>query len=136
MYGGPDRGAAATSATCSLDPRHPYTLGLVRSAPDVEYVRESLVPIPGSPPSLIAPPVRAAGSTRGASFAEEDCTVTPTPLRPLPGGRATACLHYERCLDAVAADQTSHDRAPACPPGAAPGPIAAEEPLLSARESR
>src|SRR5205814_599220 len=27
-----------------LDPRHPYTLGLVRSAPDFEYVRESLVP--------------------------------------------------------------------------------------------
>jgi len=23
----------------------------------------------------------------------------------LPGGRATACLHYERCLDAVAADR-------------------------------
>jgi len=29
-----------------LDPRHPYTLGLVRSAPDVDYVRDSLVPIP------------------------------------------------------------------------------------------
>jgi hypothetical protein len=26
-------------------------------------------------------------------------------LRILPGGRATACLHYERCLDALAADR-------------------------------
>ena len=26
-------------------------------------------------------------------------------LRLLPGGRATACLHYERCLEAVAADR-------------------------------
>ncbi len=52
-----------------LDPRHPYTLGLVRSAPD--------------------------------------CRVLPTPLRVLPGGRSTACLHYERCQEAVAADRAA-----------------------------
>jgi len=87
-----------------LDPRHPYTLGLVRSAPDVEHVRESLVPIPGSPPSLVSPPSGCRFHPR-CSFAEEDCRVLPTPLRELPGGRATACLHYERCQDAVAADR-------------------------------
>ena len=89
-----------------LDPRHPYTLGLVRSAPDFEYVRESLVPIPGSPPSLISPPAGCRFHPR-CEFVEEDCKVTPTPLRPLPGGRATACLHYERTLEAVAADKAS-----------------------------
>jgi len=87
-----------------LDPRHPYTLGLVRSAPDVEYVRDSLVPIPGSPPSLVTPPSGCRFHPR-CEFAEEDCKVQPTPLRVLPGGRATACLHYERCQDAVAADR-------------------------------
>jgi oligopeptide/dipeptide ABC transporter ATP-binding protein len=90
-----------------LDPRHPYTLGLVRSAPDVEYVRNSLVPIPGSPPSLVTPPSGCRFHPR-CEFAEEDCKVLPTPLRVLPGGsrsRATACLHYERCQDAVAADR-------------------------------
>jgi oligopeptide/dipeptide ABC transporter ATP-binding protein len=87
-----------------LDPRHPYTLGLVRSAPDVEYVRESLVPIPGSPPSLVSPPSGCRFHPRCA-FAEEDCRVLPTPLRELPGGRSTACLHYERCQEAVAADR-------------------------------
>jgi oligopeptide/dipeptide ABC transporter ATP-binding protein len=87
-----------------LDPRHPYTLGLVRSAPDFEYVRESLVPIPGSPPSLITPPTGCRFHPR-CDFAEEDCRVTETPLRPLPGGRATACLHCERCSEAVAADR-------------------------------
>jgi len=87
-----------------LDPRHPYTLGLVRSAPDVEYVRESLVPIPGSPPSLVSPPSGCRFHPR-CQFAEDDCRVLPTPLRELPGGRATACLHYERCEDAVAADR-------------------------------
>ena len=87
-----------------LNPRHPYTLGLVRSAPDVEYVRESLVPIPGSPPSLVRPPSGCRFHPR-CSFAEEDCKVLPTPLRELPGGRSTACLHYERTEEALAADR-------------------------------
>ncbi len=89
-----------------LDPRHPYTLGLVRSAPDVDYVRDSLVPIPGSPPSLVTPPPGCRFHPRCA-FAEEDCRVLPTPLRVLPGGRSTACLHYERCQEAVAADRAA-----------------------------
>ena len=87
-----------------LDPRHPYTLGLVRSAPDFDYVRESLVPIVGSPPSMITPPSGCRFHPR-CGFAEEDCRVTETPLRLLPGGRATACLHYERCSEAAAADR-------------------------------
>jgi oligopeptide/dipeptide ABC transporter ATP-binding protein len=103
MYGGQlvERGGVSEVL---LDPRHPYTRGLVRSAPDFDYVRESLVPIPGSPPSLITPPPGCRFHPR-CEFAEEDCRVSETPLRLLPGGRATACLHYERCLDAVAADR-------------------------------
>ena len=88
-----------------LEPRHPYTLGLVRSAPDFEYVRESLVPIPGSPPSLVSPPAGCRFHPR-CEFVEDDCRVSETPLRPLPGGRATACLHDDRCLEAVAADRS------------------------------
>jgi oligopeptide/dipeptide ABC transporter ATP-binding protein len=87
-----------------LDPRHPYTLGLVRSAPDFEYVRESLVPIPGAPPSLVSPPSGCRFHPR-CEFVQDDCRVSETPLRLLPGGRTTACLHYERTLDAVAADR-------------------------------
>ena len=87
-----------------LDPRHPYTLGLVRSAPDFEYVRESLLPIPGSPPSLISPPSGCRFHPR-CEFADEDCRMTDTPLRLLPGGRETACLYPERCVEALAADR-------------------------------
>jgi oligopeptide/dipeptide ABC transporter ATP-binding protein len=96
MYGGRlvERGEAGELLAA---PRHPYTLGLVRSAPDFDEVRESLVPIPGSPPSLITPPPGCRFHPRCA-FAEEDCQVTEPPLRLLPGGRATACLHDERCL--------------------------------------
>ncbi|HEY2575240.1 MAG TPA: ABC transporter ATP-binding protein [Streptosporangiaceae bacterium] len=99
MYGGQlvERGEASELLAA---PRHPYTLGLVRSAPDFDEVRESLVPIPGSPPSLITPPPGCRFHPRCA-FAEEDCQVTEPPLHLLPGGRATACLHDERCLQAA-----------------------------------
>ena len=105
MYGGQlvERGAVRDVL---LDPRHPYTLGLVRSAPDVEEVRESLVPIPGAPPSLVTPPSGCRFHPR-CGFAEEDCKVTETPLRVLPGGRSTACLHYERCEEALAAERAA-----------------------------
>jgi oligopeptide/dipeptide ABC transporter ATP-binding protein len=86
------------------DPRHPYTLGLVRSAPDFDNVRESLVPIPGSPPSLISPPDGCRFHPR-CKFAEEDCRVIEPPLAPLPGGRATACLHYERTIESLEAER-------------------------------
>jgi oligopeptide/dipeptide ABC transporter ATP-binding protein len=85
------------------EPCHPYTLGLVRSAPDVDHPRSSLVAIPGSPPSLISPPSGCRFHPR-CKFAEEDCTVIEPSLRLLDSGRATACLHFERCLEAVRAE--------------------------------
>jgi len=88
------------------EPRHPYTLGLVRSAPDFDDVRESLVPIPGSPPSLISPPDGCRFHPR-CKFAEQDCQVTEPPLRLLAGGRATACLHYERCIESLEAERAA-----------------------------
>jgi peptide/nickel transport system ATP-binding protein/oligopeptide transport system ATP-binding protein len=84
-------------------PLHPYTLGLLRSAPDVDQPDQSLVPIPGSPPSLLSPPSGCRFHPR-CKFAEEDCKVSDPPLRLLDAGRATACLHYERCLDEIGAD--------------------------------
>ena len=88
------------------DPRHPYTLGLVRSAPDFDNVRESLVPIPGSPPSLVSPPEGCRFHPR-CKFAEEDCLVTEPPLKLLEGGRATACLHHERTIEALEAERAA-----------------------------
>jgi oligopeptide/dipeptide ABC transporter ATP-binding protein len=86
------------------EPCHPYTLGLVRSAPDFDDVRESLVPIPGSPPSLISPPDGCRFHPR-CKFAEQDCQVIEPPLKLLSGGRATACLHHERCIEAAEAER-------------------------------
>jgi oligopeptide/dipeptide ABC transporter ATP-binding protein len=99
MYAGQivERGAVKEVLT---RPSHPYTLGLVRSAPDVDRVRSSLVAIPGSPPSLINPPTGCRFHPR-CSFAEQDCETTMPPLKVISAGRATACLHYERCLEAL-----------------------------------
>jgi oligopeptide/dipeptide ABC transporter ATP-binding protein len=114
MYAGQvvERGTVREVLT---EPRHPYTLGLVRSAPDVDHVRSSLVAIPGSPPSLINPPAGCRFHPR-CKFAEEDCQVTEPPLRLIGAGHATACLHYERCADALRAEE---DEAGAAPHGTA-----------------
>jgi oligopeptide/dipeptide ABC transporter ATP-binding protein len=106
MYGGQivEQGPVAD---VFASPQHPYTLGLLRSAPDAEVVRESLVPIPGSPPSLITPPPGCRFHPR-CSFAEPDCQVDPPPpLRLLDGGRATACLHHERCQETFEPEEVS-----------------------------
>jgi len=38
------------------DPLHPYTKGLLESAPNIEHPERSMRPIPGSPPDLLNPP--------------------------------------------------------------------------------
>ena len=102
MYGGQivEQGAVEQVFT---QPCHPYTLGLLRSAPDVEQVRASLVPIPGSPPSLIRPPAGCRFHPR-CGFAELDCTEQMPELRLLPAGRSTRCLHYERTQEPLTAE--------------------------------
>jgi peptide/nickel transport system ATP-binding protein/oligopeptide transport system ATP-binding protein len=82
------------------EPRHPYTLGLLRSVPDFEKVRESLVPIRGAPPDLVAPPPGCRFHPR-CPFVQDDCRAGAFPLRPLSGNRATACIHHNACADSV-----------------------------------
>jgi oligopeptide/dipeptide ABC transporter ATP-binding protein len=74
------------------EPRHPYTLGLLRSVPDVDDVRDHLDAIPGSPPDLAAPPPGCRFHPR-CPFVQGDCLAGDFPLRELVGGRATACIH-------------------------------------------
>jgi oligopeptide/dipeptide ABC transporter ATP-binding protein len=76
------------------EPRHPYTLGLLRSVPDVDDVRERLDAIPGSPPDLAAPPPGCRFHPR-CPFVQSDCVAGEFPLRGLAGGRATACIHHD-----------------------------------------
>jgi len=57
----------ATAAELYANPRHPYTLGLLRSVPRLdEPIRERLVPIEGQPPDLTRLPVGCAFTPRCA----------------------------------------------------------------------
>jgi oligopeptide/dipeptide ABC transporter ATP-binding protein len=86
--------------TVFREPRHPYTLGLLRSVPDFDAVRDTLTSIPGTPPDLAAPPSGCRFHPRCA-FVQSDCLEGEFPLRPVGGGRATACIHHGACADAA-----------------------------------
>jgi oligopeptide transport system ATP-binding protein len=76
------------------DPRHPYTLGLLRSMPRLdEPSTMALTAIPGQPPNLQALPEGCAFRDRCA-FAFARCTARPRLLEFSPG-RAKAC-HLEQ----------------------------------------
>jgi oligopeptide/dipeptide ABC transporter ATP-binding protein len=76
------------------EPRHPYTLGLLRSVPDVDDLRDVLATISGAPPDLANPPSGCRFHPR-CPFAQDDCVEGEFPLRALDGERATACIHHE-----------------------------------------
>jgi peptide/nickel transport system ATP-binding protein len=80
------------------EPRHPYTLGLLRSVPDVDDTRERLSSIPGAPPDPAAAPPGCPFHPRCA-FATAECRSGEFPLRPLAGDRASACIRHEACAE-------------------------------------
>jgi oligopeptide/dipeptide ABC transporter ATP-binding protein len=82
------------------EPRHPYTLGLLRSVPDVDDRRDVLSTIPGAPPDLADPPSGCRFHPRCA-FGQDDCVDGEFPLRALDGERATACIHHELAAEDV-----------------------------------
>jgi len=77
-------------------PRHPYTLGLLRSFPPLHGPRKPLTGIPGSPPDLRTPPPGCPFHPR-CGFAMDVCrTEVPAAiqLRDPGNGRSAACwLH-------------------------------------------
>ncbi|HEX3237601.1 MAG TPA: ABC transporter ATP-binding protein, partial [Gaiellaceae bacterium] len=79
------------------NPRHPYTLGLLRSVPDFDSVQDSLSSIQGAPPDLVMPPPGCRFHPR-CPFAQEDCISGEFPLRPVSADRTTACIHSEACV--------------------------------------
>jgi oligopeptide/dipeptide ABC transporter ATP-binding protein len=84
-------------------PRHPYTLGLLRSVPRLDEPRRArLDPIDGQPPDLTRLPRGCAFMPRCA-FRVERCEAEVPPLRPLgTSGRLSACWEAERLVEAVA----------------------------------
>jgi oligopeptide/dipeptide ABC transporter ATP-binding protein len=82
-------------------PRHPYTLGLLGSLPRLDVTgQERLVPIGGSPPSMIHPPPGCAFHPRCFLTRERElCRVEDPALRPIEGtGQCSAC-HFAEELE-------------------------------------
>ncbi|WP_026677463.1 ABC transporter ATP-binding protein [Fictibacillus gelatini] len=64
---------SGTTSEIFYNPQHPYTKGLLNCVPRLDLERgQPLIPIPGSPPDLFAPPIGCAYSSR-CEFAMEVC---------------------------------------------------------------
>jgi peptide/nickel transport system ATP-binding protein len=72
-------------------PQHPYTWGLLDSMPSIDRRLEALVPIEGSPPSLLTPPSGCPFHPR-CPYRFEPCA---TKLPPLEAPTAEA--HLDAC---------------------------------------
>jgi len=128
-------------------PRHPYTVGLLRSVPRIDTVDERLVPIPGQPPSPAQLPTGCSFHPRCAIGRERPLCSQQTPvLRDVGDLHASACHYSDEVAgllrDAAVVAARREGPAPAEPaepgvprpvavaPGQARGVAAAGKPLL------
>jgi len=73
------------------NPRHPYTLGLLRSVPRLDQPRKAkLDPIKGQPPDLWNLPGGCSFQPR-CKFSVERCAQEVPPLREIGSGHQSAC---------------------------------------------
>lgn len=95
MYAGKivERG---TAREIYANPRHPYTLGLLRSVPRLDEPRKSkLNPIDGQPPDLTQLPAGCAFGPR-CQYAIDRCAREIPPLLALGNGHDSACWVAEQ----------------------------------------
>ena len=72
-------------------PRHPYTLGLLRSIPRLDLGRQKrLIPIEGLPPDLLDPPNSCPFAPR-CPFVIDKCLEENPPLMAISAVRSSAC---------------------------------------------
>ena len=96
MYGGlvMERG---TAREIFYEPKHPYTMGLMKSIPKLDKEDSGrLIPIPGTPPDLIKPPTGCPFSAR-CPYAMKICTQEMPEYTVFSEGNEAACwlLHED-----------------------------------------
>ncbi|MFJ5926121.1 ABC transporter ATP-binding protein [Kitasatospora sp. NPDC092948] len=95
MYGG-SAAEQAPADTLFAGPRHPYTRGLLDSLPRLDAEDGTdLRAIPGTPPSLLAPPAGCAFHPRCPAYAatvDARCTGDRPLLRTVADGHRSACV--------------------------------------------
>jgi len=78
-------------------PLHPYTMGLTHAFPDVHGGMSALVPIEGSPPSLIDPPEGCRFAAR-CPFVVDQCRAEYPALRMVAPGHLAACWRADEAM--------------------------------------
>jgi oligopeptide/dipeptide ABC transporter ATP-binding protein len=94
MYAGKiiERGSAKE---IYANPRHPYTVGLLKSVPRLDQPRRAkLEPIEGQPPDLVNLPAGCAFRSR-CQWAVDKCETDAPPLMPAGEGHWAACWQSE-----------------------------------------
>jgi oligopeptide/dipeptide ABC transporter ATP-binding protein len=92
-----------TAREIYANPRHPYTLGLLRSVPRLDEPRRAkLDPIPGQPPDLTRLPAGCAFAPR-CSFAVERCRRDRPELELVAADHTAACWEWMRLVAKVPA---------------------------------
>jgi oligopeptide/dipeptide ABC transporter ATP-binding protein len=96
----------ATAREIYANPRHPYTLGLLRSVPRLDEPRRAkLQPISGQPPDLSRLPAGCSFAPRCA-YVIERCRHETPPLDPVATDHVSACW-LARDLPTAAATATA-----------------------------
>lgn len=81
----------ATAREIYANPRHPYTLGLLRSVPRLDEPRRAkLQPIPGQPPDLSRLPAGCSFAPR-CTYATDRCRQEEPALEPVTADHLSAC---------------------------------------------
>jgi peptide/nickel transport system ATP-binding protein len=126
MYGGRIV-ESATVEEIFKRPRHPYTVGLLRSIPRIDTVDTRLVPITGQPPTPAQLPSGCTFHPRCALGRERAiCAAQDPALRDLGSGHASAC-HFADEVEQLLVDTSAPLYAT---PRTASSAAAAAQPLL------
>ena len=97
----------ATAAELYARPRHPYTLGLLRSVPRLDEPRRArLAPIEGQPPDMTRLPPGCSFAPRCA-FRVERCAEEAPPLEVVHPGHLSACWEARRLAQVEVATEES-----------------------------
>jgi len=97
----------ATAAELYANPRHPYTLGLLKSVPRLDEIRKlKLDPIEGMPPDLIRLGAGCPFRPR-CKFAVDRCKEENPPLLAVAEAHHSACWEWERVVKAVKGEEAA-----------------------------
>ncbi|ACB86343.1 ABC transporter ATP-binding protein [Natranaerobius thermophilus] len=81
--------------TLFKNPRHPYTIGLINSRPDIKDELRELKAIPGSVPNLLEMPVGCSFHPR-CEYKTEKCEQEPPPMVDLTEDHKVRCWNVDK----------------------------------------